>query len=79
RMMSLSHFPDGRVPVLLSAHTEELLAVEATGVADYLDQIGAVGIGAVAAMLLRLRRRRRFRAVVRAHDAAELAAALRAL
>lgn len=78
-MMSLSHFPDGRVPVLLSAHTEELLAVEATGVADYLDQIGAVGIGAVAAMLLRLRRRRRFRAVVRAHDAAELAAALRAL
>lgn len=78
-MMSLSHFPDGRVPVLLSAHTEELLAAEATGVADYLDRHGAVGLGAVAAMLLRLRRRRRFRAVVRAHDAAELAAALRAL
>ncbi|MGX9671409.1 mycobactin polyketide synthase MbtD [Mycobacterium sp. HM-7] len=77
--MSLSHFPDGRVPVLLSAHTEELLAAEATGVADYLDRRGAVGIGAVAAMLLRLRRRRRFRAVVRAHDAAELAVALRAL
>lgn len=77
--MSLSHFPDGRVPVLLSAHTEELLAAEATGVADYLDRLGAVGIGAVAAMLLRLRRRRRFRAVVRAHDATELAAALRAL
>lgn len=78
-MMSLSHFPDGRVPVLLSAHTEELLAAEATGIADYLDRIGAVGLGAVAAMMLRLRRRRRFRAVVRAHDAAELAAALRAL
>ncbi len=78
-MMSLSHLPDGRVPVLLSAHTEELLAAEATGVADYLDRIGAVSLGAVAAMLLRLRRRRRFRAVVRAHDAAELAAALRAL
>lgn len=78
-MMSLSRFPDGRVPVLLSAHTEELLAAEATGVADYLDRAGAVGMGAVAAMLLRLRRRRRFRAVVRAHDAAELAAALRAL
>ncbi|MUL77646.1 mycobactin polyketide synthase MbtD [Mycolicibacterium sp. CBMA 226] len=77
--MSLSHFPDGRVPVLLSAHTEELLAAEATGVADYLDRIGVVGIGAVAAMLLRLRRRRRFRAVVRAHDATELTAALRAL
>jgi len=77
--MSLSHFPDGRVPVLLSAHTEELLAAEATGVADYLDRHGAVGLGAVAAMLLRLRRRRRFRAVVRAHDAAELTAALRAL
>lgn len=77
--MSLSHFPDGRVPVLLSAHTEELLAAEATGIADYLDTCGAVGIGSVAAMLLRLRRRRRFRAVVRAHDAAELAAALRAL
>lgn len=78
-MMSFSHFPDGRVPVLLSAHTEELLAAEATGIADYLDRCGAVGIGSVAAMLLRLRRRRRFRAVVRAHDAAELAAALRAL
>lgn len=78
-MMSLSHLPDGRVPVLLSAHTEELLTAEATGVADYLDRIGAVSLGAVAAMLLRLRRRRRFRAVVRAHDAAELAAALRAL
>lgn len=77
--MSLSHFPDGRVPVLLSAHTEELLAAEATGVAGYLDRHGAVGLGAVAAMLLRLRRRRRFRAVIRAHDAAELAAALRAL
>lgn len=77
--MSLSHFPDGRVPVLLSAHTEELLAAEATGIADYLDRCGAVGIGAVASTLLRLRRRRRFRAVVRAHDAAELAAALRAL
>lgn len=77
--MSLSHFPDGRVPVLLSAHTHELLAAEATGVADYLDRIGAIGIGAVAATLLRLRRRRRFRAVVRAHDATELAAALRAL
>ena len=77
--MSLSHFPDGRVPVLLSAHTEALLAAEATGVADYLDRRGAVCLGAVAAMLLRLRRRRRFRAVVRAHDAAELAAALRAL
>ncbi|TXH27508.1 MAG: SDR family NAD(P)-dependent oxidoreductase [Mycobacterium sp.] len=77
--MSLSHFPDGRVPVLLSAHTEELLAAEATGIADYLDRCGAVSIGAVASMLLRLRRRRRFRAVVRAHDAAELAAALRAL
>ncbi len=77
--MSLSHLPDGRVPVLLSAHTEELLAAEATGIADYLDRVGAVSLGAVAAMLLRLRRRRRFRAVVRAHDAAELAAALRAL
>lgn len=77
--MSLSHFPDGRVPALLSAHTEELLAAEATGVADYLDRAGVVGMGAVAAMLLRLRRRRRFRAVVRAHDATELATALRAL
>lgn len=77
--MNISHLPDGRVPVLLSAHTEELLAAEATGIADYLDRIGAVSLGAVAAMLLRLRRRRRFRAVVRAHDAAELAAALRAL
>ncbi|MUL45715.1 SDR family NAD(P)-dependent oxidoreductase [Mycobacterium sp. CBMA293] len=77
--MSISHFPDGRIPVLLSAHTEELLTAEATGVADYLDRSEAADVAAVAAMLSRLRRRRRFRAVVRAHDTTELTAALRAL
>lgn len=77
--MSFSHFPDGRVPVLLSAHTEELLAAEATGIADYLDRCGAVGIGSVAAMLLRCVAVGGSGLWVRAHDAAELAAALRAL
>ncbi|MDR3664583.1 MAG: mycobactin polyketide synthase MbtD [Mycobacterium sp.] len=77
--MGSYRFPDGRVPVLLSAHTEELLAIEAAGVADYLDRSGAGEIDAVAATLSRLRRRRRYRAVVRAHDTTELATGLRAL
>jgi mycobactin polyketide synthetase MbtD len=72
-------FPDNRVPVLLSAHTEELLATEARSVADYLDQHSVSDVAAVAGTLLRLRRRRRYRAMVRATDCTELRAGLRAL
>ena len=36
--MPLSRFPDGRVPVLLSAHAEELLAADAQAIIRYLDR-----------------------------------------
>jgi mycobactin polyketide synthetase MbtD len=78
----LAHpLPDGRVPVLLSAHDETLISQDAQAILDYLDQAGedndpTVG---VASTLLRLRRVRRHRAVARAADRAELAAGLSAL
>ncbi|MGE2733214.1 mycobactin polyketide synthase MbtD [Mycolicibacterium vaccae] len=69
--------PDGRIPVLLSAHADELIAQDARRILGYLDR--APSVEAVAATLLRLRRRQRHRAVVRAADATELADGLRAL
>jgi mycobactin polyketide synthetase MbtD len=78
----LAHpLPDGRVPVLLSAHDETLINQDARAILDYLDRAGehndpTVG---VASTLLRLRRVRRHRAVARAADGAELAATLSAL
>jgi mycobactin polyketide synthetase MbtD len=70
-------FPDGRVPVLLSAHAEELISADAEAILRYLDR--APDVHAVAATLLRTRRVRRHRAVVRASSTAELADGLRAL
>nr|WP_090277911.1 mycobactin polyketide synthase MbtD [Mycolicibacterium komanii]CRL73119.1 acyl transferase domain-containing protein [Mycolicibacterium komanii] len=70
-------FPDGRVPVVLSAHAEELLAADAEAILRYLDR--GPDVRAVAATLLRTRRLRRHRAVVRAADIAELADGLRAV
>jgi mycobactin polyketide synthetase MbtD len=69
--------PDGRVPVLLSAHSEELIADDAKAIVRYLDR--EPDVHAVAAMLVRTRKQRRHRAVVRAADARELADGLRAL
>jgi mycobactin polyketide synthetase MbtD len=73
--------PDGRVPVLLSAHDETLIGQDARAILDFVDSAGedndpAVG---VASTLLRLRRVRRHRAVARVADRAELVAALSAL
>ncbi|MEZ0338647.1 mycobactin polyketide synthase MbtD [Mycobacterium sp. pV006] len=73
----MAALPDGRTPVLLSAHAEELLAQDAARILGYLDRRPSVE--AVAATLLRLRRRHRHRAVVRAADVDELADALGAL
>lgn len=73
----MTALPDGRTPVLLSAHAEELLAQDAARILGYLDRRPSVE--AVAATLLRLRRRHRHRAVVRAADVDELADALGAL
>lgn len=73
--------PDGRVPVLLSAHDEELIRHDAAAIAQYLDGIAETADlpAAVSSTLLRTRRLRRHRAVVRAADRGELIAGLAAL
>ncbi len=73
--------PDGRVPILLSAHDERLIAQDASAILDYLDRVGEDHDPTIeiASTLLRLRRVRRHRAVVRAADRGELVAALSAL
>ena len=78
----LTHrLPDGRVPVLLSAHDPDLIRRDASAIADYLGSAGdsADLTAAIASTLLRLRRVRRHRAVVRAADSTELAAGLSAI
>lgn len=77
--MAAKQLPDGRVPLLLSAHAEELVAVDARAIADYLDRFPAVTPADVAQQLRKTRRVRRHRAVLRAADRLELADALRAL
>ncbi len=69
--------PDGRIPLLLSAHAADLIADDARRLLRYLDREPEVA--AIAATLLRTRRIRRFRTVIRAADTAELAQGLRAV
>jgi mycobactin polyketide synthetase MbtD len=73
--------PDGRIPVLLSAHEQELIAKDAAAILGYLQHRDASGdlTAAVAATLARTRRVRRHRALIRAADQADLIAGLRAL
>ncbi|WP_319451818.1 MULTISPECIES: mycobactin polyketide synthase MbtD [unclassified Mycobacterium] len=72
--------PDGRTPVLLSAHAEELVGEDAAAILDYLQRRPElVDVSDVAATLRRTRRVRRHRAVVRAADRTELTDGLRAL
>ncbi|MCG5432540.1 mycobactin polyketide synthase MbtD [Mycobacterium sp. MYCO198283] len=72
--------PDGRTPVLLTAHAEDLIAPDAAAILAYLDRHPeAARVGSVAATLLATRRVRRHRAVVRAADTSELRAGLAAL
>ncbi|OBI05744.1 hypothetical protein A5715_02185 [Mycolicibacter heraklionensis] len=70
--------PDGRIPVLISAHARDLVAAEAGGLARYL-QSHPVSVEAVAQTLRSTRPVRRYRAVIRARDTAELAAGLDAV
>jgi mycobactin polyketide synthetase MbtD len=73
--------PDGRVPVLLSAHDERLIGQDAAAILEYVNRLGDdhEPTVEVASTLLRLRRVRRHRAVIRAADRGELVAALSAL
>jgi mycobactin polyketide synthetase MbtD len=75
--------PDGRIPVLLSAHAEELIGRDADAILRYLQRRPALtsvtDVTRVAATLDRTRRMRKYRALIRAGDIAELCEALRAL
>ena len=82
-MMTVTALPDGRIPVLLSAHTEELIGQDAGAILDHLQRRPALSTAAdvarVASTLSATRRVRKFRALIRAADIAELTAALHAL
>lgn len=76
--MSCARLPDGRVPVVLTSHADDLLAEEARAILGYVETRRCEP-AQVAAELAATRRVRRHRAVLRARDAAELADALRAV
>lgn len=76
----LTALPDGRVPVLLSAHAADLVAAEAAGLLRYLrSRRDPVSVCAVAHTLRRTRPVRRYRTVIRARDTTELVAGLQAV
>lgn len=74
-----ARWPDGRVPVLLSAHAADLLGQDARALLGHLDRHPDLDVEAVAGQLATTRRIRRHRAVIRAGDRAELADGLRAV
>ena len=76
--MPFSGLPDGRLPVLLTAHDADLLPDAARDVLDYLGREPGE-VAQIAAHLLGTRRLRRHRTVLRARDTAELADGLRAV
>ncbi len=77
--MGRKRLPDGRIPVLLSAHADELVSVDARAIADYVDRFPETTVAQVARQLGRTRRVRRYRAVLRAADRLEFIDGLRAL
>ncbi|WP_156688118.1 mycobactin polyketide synthase MbtD [Mycobacterium sp. Marseille-P9652] len=77
--MAFQRMPDGRIPVLLSAHADDLVPVAAGDLAGYLGRFPDTTVHEVARHLLGTRRVRRHRAVVRAADRLELIDGLRAL
>ncbi|ANW65789.1 hypothetical protein BCA37_21455 [Mycobacterium sp. djl-10] len=72
-------FPDGRLPVVLSAHAADLVRADAAAVLGHLNDRPDIDVAAVAAQLLRTRRIRRHRTVIRAADRTELIAGLAAV
>ncbi|MEB3067723.1 SDR family NAD(P)-dependent oxidoreductase [[Mycobacterium] vasticus] len=73
-----STLPDGRIPVVISAHARDLVQAEAAALIRYLQQRPA-GVAAVAQTLRATRSIRRHRAVIRARDTAELIGGLDAI
>lgn len=82
-MTTVTALPDGRTPVLLSAHAADLIGQDAGAILDHLHRRPALSTAAdvarVAATLAATRRIRKFRTLIRAADIAELADALRAV
>ncbi|AKS33469.1 mycobactin polyketide synthase MbtD [Mycolicibacterium goodii] len=77
--MATGTLSDGRVPVVLSAHAEDLIAHDAAAILRYLDSRPDTAPSDVAHTLLRTRRLRRHRAVIRAAGTDELRSALQSL
>lgn len=77
-MTAATGWPDGRTPVLLSAHADDLLPADAAAIRGYLDGRD-IGPTAIAGQLIGTRRVRRHRAILRAADRIELIDGLRAL
>lgn len=74
------NLPDGRVPVLLTAHAEDLIAQDAAAILRFLERRPELtDVTTVAAALLRTRRIRRHRSLIRAATVGELTDALRAV
>lgn len=71
--------PDGRTPVVLSAHGDDLLRADAAAVLRHLDRAPAATVDAVADRILTTRRIRRHRSVIRAGSRDELVTGLRAV
>ncbi|MEV5647620.1 acyltransferase domain-containing protein [Nocardia sp. NPDC052254] len=71
--------PDGRIPVVVSAESPQLLIDEATAVRDYVTAHPDTGIDEVADTLLRTRTVRPYRAVIIASERADLLGGLDAL
>ncbi|MDV3128304.1 mycobactin polyketide synthase MbtD [Mycobacterium sp. 21AC1] len=74
-----NHLPDRRIPVLLSAHAEDLAGQDAAAILRYLDRHADAEVSEVAQTVAQTRRLRRHRALIRAADRSELTAALKAL
>lgn len=81
--MAIDTLPDGRIPVLLSAHDEALIAADAGAILAYLRRRPVLrtadDVRRVTATLARTRRVRPCRTLIRAADIAELTEALRAV
>ena len=71
--------PDGRIPVLVSSDTADLVAAEAVALLRYVEDHPGVSPGALASMLMRVRVPRRHRALALVRDRAELIGTLNAI
>ena len=75
--MPTGPLPDRRIPVVLSAHDEDLIADDAAALLRYAET--GPDVSSIAADLLRTRRIRRHRAVIRVADTDELLSGLNAV